>query len=58
MRVVDVHDMELLDNAKPGSDGEATHAARVRRMRAPAVLRNHERLATNFVTDEGEDACR
>jgi hypothetical protein len=56
VRIVDVHDMELFDNNAKSGDGEAD-ACRVcpSDVRAPAVLRNHERLLGNFVTEEGED---
>ncbi len=56
VRIVDVHDMELFDAGAKGGDGEGDACRKCPNdVRAPAVLRNHERLQGNFITEEGED---
>ena len=59
VRIVDVHDMELLDTQVTDDDGKVTTSSCrpcPNQVRAPVVIRHHERLAYNFLTEEGDDA--
>lgn len=55
VRIVDVHDMELHVGPLKDMPGKTGSCRQCPVNHIPALIRNHERLASNFIVDPGED---